>query len=156
MTLTKTHIRRFLKALSANRRSVIHQLRHETGPKIFPLLAEMGHIKLKDRETHITFISALKSPGNDEYSKFPPRLFPPGHDQALTKLFRVEQLPLVIDFIVNTTENRQILQMLRSILFAPGSLTEKKAPSPKTMGKLWGVVCVTPGSIAFITVLVRR
>ena len=46
--------------------------------------------------------------------------------------------------------------MLRTILFGPGSLKPggKKPNSPRTCGKLWGVTGVTPGAIAFISVLI--
>lgn len=46
--------------------------------------------------------------------------------------------------------------MLRTILFGPGSLKPggKKPNSPRTCGKLWGVAGVTPGAIAFVSVLV--
>jgi len=105
----KAHLEQFLKALNSNRRSIVHQLRHETGPKIFRLLAETDKVKPIDRETHVAFISALKTPGNNEYAKYPPILFPPGYDQDLTKLFRVEQLPLVINFTTNVSEDLQTI-----------------------------------------------
>jgi hypothetical protein len=46
--------------------------------------------------------------------------------------------------------------MLRSILFGPSSLNDsgKKANSPKTNGKLWGITQVTPGAIASVSVFV--
>jgi len=46
--------------------------------------------------------------------------------------------------------------MLRTILFGPGSLKPggKKPNSPRTCGKLWAVTGVTPGAIAFVSVLV--
>lgn len=44
--------------------------------------------------------------------------------------------------------------MLRSILFGSSSLTATKAPSTATVGHLWGVKHVTPGAVAFVSVLV--
>jgi hypothetical protein len=46
--------------------------------------------------------------------------------------------------------------MLRSILFDPSSLNNdgKKANSPKTNRKLWGISQVTPGVIASVSVFV--
>ena len=45
--------------------------------------------------------------------------------------------------------------MLRTILFGPRSLDNRK-PSKSTVAYLWGVKSVTPGSIAFVAVLVSR
>jgi len=44
--------------------------------------------------------------------------------------------------------------MLRSILFGSSSLSATRAPSTATVGHLWGVKFVTPGAIAFVSVLV--
>ena len=44
--------------------------------------------------------------------------------------------------------------MLRSILFGSMSLSGTKKPSTSTVGYLWGVKHVTPGAIAFVSVLV--
>jgi hypothetical protein len=44
--------------------------------------------------------------------------------------------------------------MLRSILFGSSSLSGTKGPSTATVGHLWGVKYVTPGAIAFVSVLV--
>jgi hypothetical protein len=46
--------------------------------------------------------------------------------------------------------------MLKTILFGATSISSNKPPAPKTQGKVWQVTVVTPGAIAFVSVLVRR
>lgn len=46
--------------------------------------------------------------------------------------------------------------MLKSILFGPSSLGTGKYSGPKPQGIVWGVNSVTPGSIAFVAVLVSH
>ena len=60
------------------RRSIIHTLRQETGPKIFPSLAKHQDIPIKQRRTHPAFQSALLFPGEDKVSKVAPILFEDG------------------------------------------------------------------------------
>jgi hypothetical protein len=44
--------------------------------------------------------------------------------------------------------------MLKTILFGGTSISSNKQPAPKTQGKVWQVAAVTPGAIAFVSVLV--
>jgi hypothetical protein len=76
------------------RRSIIHTLRQETGPKIFHILAKHQDISMKERRTHQAFKSALLFPGEDKVSKIAPILFEDGK-KDMRKMFKCKHLALV-------------------------------------------------------------
>lgn len=80
--------------LNQMRRAIIHQLKQETGAKIFPTLAKYADISMKERITHQAFKSALLFPGDDKVTKIAPILFEDGK-RNMNKMFRCKHLALV-------------------------------------------------------------
>lgn len=76
------------------RRVIIHTLKQETGPKIFPDLAKYQDISLKERRTHEAFRSALLFPGDDKVTKIAPILFE-DREKNMKKMFKCKHLALV-------------------------------------------------------------
>lgn len=87
-------LNQFVSTLNQMRRSIIHTLRQETAPKIFPNLAKHQDISMKERRTHQAFKSALLFPGEDKVTKVAPILFEDGK-KNMRKMFKCKHLALV-------------------------------------------------------------
>jgi hypothetical protein len=79
--------------LSNGRRSLVHQLRSKTAHDIFGQPTKYYAVDFK-REDIQDFQSKLKFPGQDDYKKFAPILFPDGK-RDMTKLFKCIELTKV-------------------------------------------------------------
>lgn len=107
-----------------------------------------------NRSTLPAFHAKLYFPSKKGFSKFAPILF---LDQQwrMQVFLKWSQLAMVsIRHYILDTWQLLYFQMLRSILFGAHELDNHWKPSKSTVGYLWGLKSVTPGSIAFISVLV--
>ncbi|KAF8961519.1 hypothetical protein BDZ97DRAFT_1921203 [Flammula alnicola] len=126
----------FRSLLASGRRSMLYQLRSKTASEIFCQPSKYYSVKFLKREKIPAFQEKLKFPGDKEYPKYAPILFPNGR-REMKNLFRCVELT----------------EMLKSILFGPTSLSSDKPPSRITQGRVWGTTFVTPGAIAHMAVL---
>jgi hypothetical protein len=72
--------------LSNGRRSLVHQLRSKTAHEIFDQPSKYYAVEFK-REDIQAFQSKLKFPGQEDYKKFAPILFPDGK-RIMKNLFK--------------------------------------------------------------------
>jgi hypothetical protein len=87
-------LNQFVSTLDQMRHSIIHTLRQETGPKIFPSLAKYQDISMKECCTHQAFKSAPLFPEENKVSKIAPILFEDGK-KDMRKMFECKHLALV-------------------------------------------------------------
>jgi hypothetical protein len=79
--------------LSNGRRSLVHQLRSKTAHEIFGQPAKYYAVDFKHEDIQ-DFQSRLKFPGQENYKKFAPILFPDGK-RDMKKLFKCIELTKV-------------------------------------------------------------
>ncbi len=98
----------FVKALNANRRQIVHKLRHrDIAAMIFK--QTMGLYKLGPYQRQVEVACRIRSalysnPGNEnreKFSKFAPILFPGGLVEDMDKLFRCKHLALVKNLLTS-------------------------------------------------------
>ncbi|KAJ3553973.1 hypothetical protein NP233_g12522 [Leucocoprinus birnbaumii] len=125
----------FVSALNDNRRNFTHTAKN-LAPFIWSGYAANIGVPLVERAHHDYFLSMLKDPDSNKFSKYNPCLF--------DKLDKRCQFLLV----------REVALLLRGLLFGPASvITGVRGTSRDPLGDMWGIEEVTPGAIAFAAVM---